>query len=85
MTTTTVETTIASNPFALMMDPDAVFRAMAQSDRLARLSSRICRPLDKPMVAKTADAAAALADDEVDAEPEIQAEAESDTAAAIAE
>jgi len=70
--TTTVET-IASNPFALMMDPEAVFRAMAQSDRLARLSSRICRPLDKPVVPK-ADAAASKADAEVDGEPDLAAE-----------
>jgi hypothetical protein len=67
--TTTVET-IASNPFALMMDPEAVFRAMAQSDRLARLSSRICRPLDKPVVAKV-DAAATKADAEVDSDPDL--------------
>lgn len=40
----------ASNPFALMLDPAAVVRAMEQSDRLARLQSRICRPLDKPLV-----------------------------------
>jgi hypothetical protein len=39
-----------SNPFALMLDPAAVVRAMEQSDRLARLQSRICRPLDKPLV-----------------------------------
>jgi hypothetical protein len=69
MTTTTIET-IASNPFALMMDPEAVFQAMAQSDRLARLSSRICRPLDKPVVAKV-DAAATKADDEVDSDPDL--------------
>jgi hypothetical protein len=37
-----------SNPFALMMDPDAVFAALANSDRLGRLKSRICRPLDNP-------------------------------------
>lgn len=67
--TTTVET-IASNPFALMMDPEAVFRAMAQSDRLARLSSRICRPLDKPVVAKV-DATATKADAEVDSDPDL--------------
>lgn len=36
------------NPFALMMDPEAVFAALASSDRLARLESRVCRPLDKP-------------------------------------
>jgi len=41
----------ASNPFALMMDPEAVFAAMAGSERLARLKSRICRPLDKPLIA----------------------------------
>jgi|KBSSwiStaDraftv2_1062776.scaffolds.fasta_scaffold42008_3 hypothetical protein len=70
--TTTVET-IASNPFALMMDPEAVFRAMAQSDRLARLSSRICRPLDKLVVPKT-DTAASKADAEVDGEPDLPIE-----------
>ncbi len=44
---TTVQT--APNPFALMMDPDAVFAALASSDRLSRLKSRICRPLDNPL------------------------------------
>ncbi len=48
----TTAQTAASNPFALMMDPEAVFAALASSDRLARLQSRICRPLDKPMVAQ---------------------------------
>ena len=46
----TTAQTAASNPFALMMDPEAVFAALASSDRLARLHSRICRPLDKPML-----------------------------------
>lgn len=36
------------NPFALMMEPEVIFAALASSDRLARLKSRICRPLDKP-------------------------------------
>ena len=48
----TTAQTAAANPFALMMDPDAVFAALASSDRLARLHSRICRPLDKPLVAQ---------------------------------
>jgi hypothetical protein len=68
--TTTVEA--ASNPFALMMDPESVFAAMARSERLARLHSRIWRPLDKPMVARAPAAAAAfdaLVDDIVE-EPE---------------
>ena len=60
---------IASNPFALMTDPEAIFAAMANSDRLLRLKSRICRPLDQtaPTAAqpetKGADAA-------IDAEPD---------------
>ncbi len=37
-----------ANPFALMLDPEAVFQAVERSERLARLKSRICRPLDKP-------------------------------------
>ena len=40
-----------ANPFALMLEPEAVFAAMAGSERLARLKSRICRPLDRPLVA----------------------------------
>jgi len=40
----------AVNPFALLMDPHAVFRAIENSDRLERLHSRICRPLDKPLL-----------------------------------
>jgi len=39
---------LTSNPFALMMMPEAVFAAIEHSDRLSRLKSRICRPLDGP-------------------------------------
>jgi hypothetical protein len=38
-----------SNPFALMMDPEAVLRAVAESPQLTSLRRRVCRPLDKPM------------------------------------
>lgn len=41
---------IYSNPFALMMDPQAVVEAMERSERLNRLQSRVCRPLDKPLI-----------------------------------
>jgi len=40
----------AANPFALLMDPQAVFRAIEGSERLQRLQSRVCRPLDKPLL-----------------------------------
>ncbi len=46
------ETTPVANPFALMMNPEAVLQALARSDRLERLQRRICRPLDKPVIAK---------------------------------
>ena len=58
-----------SNPFALLITPDAVFAALNRSDRLSRLSSRICRPLDERQArlegtdsrtTDRADAAAAL-------------------------
>jgi hypothetical protein len=38
---------IAANPFALLLDPASVVAQMERSERLNRLSSRICRPLDK--------------------------------------
>jgi len=57
---------IQSNPFALMMNPEAVLAAVAGSDRLARLKSRICRPLDKPTIAH-ADGDAVAFDDSPDA------------------
>ncbi len=43
-----------SNPFALLMNPDAVVQAMERSDRLSRLKRRVCRPLDKPLIPRTA-------------------------------
>jgi hypothetical protein len=46
---------LVSNPFALMMNPAEVLLAMEGSDRLARLHRRICRPLDKPLVANSSD------------------------------
>jgi hypothetical protein len=41
-------TEFAANPFALMIDPAPIFAAIERSERLARLRSTICHPLDKP-------------------------------------
>ena len=35
------------NPFALLTDPEAIFRAVEASPRLEGLNRRICRPLDR--------------------------------------
>ena len=39
-----------SNPFALLMDPQSVLRAIENSQRLETLQRRVCRPLDKPLL-----------------------------------
>ncbi len=38
------------NPFALMIDPQAVLAQVEGSARLERLQRRVCRPLDKPLL-----------------------------------
>jgi hypothetical protein len=48
------------NPFAQLINPDSVAQAVAASERLSRLHSRVCRPLDKPLIpAKSNDSVAA--------------------------
>ena len=38
---------LIANPFALLTDPEAIFRAVEASPRLEGLNRRICRPLDR--------------------------------------
>jgi hypothetical protein len=56
----------AANPFALMMDPQSVLQAIEHSQRLERLHSRICRPLDKPLIPKKLAADLAAFDRDID-------------------
>ena len=44
-----------TNPFALMIDPQAVLAQIASSGRLAGLERRVCRPLDKPLLGGGSD------------------------------
>ena len=55
-----------ANPFALLMDPQAIFRAIENSERLERLHSRVCRPLDRPMLPHASAEDADAFDPEVD-------------------
>jgi hypothetical protein len=41
-----------ADPFAMLVRPEAVLHAIEQSGRLGALASRICRPLDKPLIPK---------------------------------
>jgi hypothetical protein len=66
-----------ANPFALMMDPQAVLEAMERSERLNRLQSRVCRPLDKPLIPLIKGDHQAY-DNEVDASPDIEEEVDLD-------
>jgi hypothetical protein len=43
------------NPFALMIDPQAVIAQIEGSGRLERLQRRVCRPLDKPLLGGQVD------------------------------
>lgn len=45
---TTLQT--PANPFALLLDPQAVLARVEHSQRLERLHRRVCRPLDKPVL-----------------------------------
>ncbi len=60
-------TPFAANPFAMLLDPERVVHDVACSERLARLRSRIYRPLDKPLIAHRGAADQARFDEEVDA------------------
>jgi hypothetical protein len=37
----------AADPFAMLIDPESIVRALEGSQRLERLNRRICRPLDR--------------------------------------
>jgi hypothetical protein len=45
------------NPFALMLDPQAVIAQIERSERLEGLHRRVCRPLDKPLLGGSVDEA----------------------------
>ena len=44
-----------TNPFALLLDPQAVLAQIEHSERLERLQRRVCRPLDKPLLGGLAE------------------------------
>lgn len=69
-----------ANPFGMLMDPQAVIAAMERSTKLAGLNRRVCHPLDKPLIPKSA-ASAVNFDAEIDAEPDAEADADDDTLA----
>jgi hypothetical protein len=59
-----------ADPFAMLIAPEQVMRAVEHSDRLARLQRRVYRPLDRPWIPMSGKASADF-DSQIDAEPEI--------------
>lgn len=49
---TAAEVANVADPFAMLINPQAVLQAIEQSGRLGALASRVCRPLDKPLIPK---------------------------------
>lgn len=62
--------TLQANPFAMLLDLDAVVRTMECSERLNRLHSRVYRPLDKPLIPNKGVVGAADFDRLIDDAPE---------------
>lgn len=55
-----------ANPFALLLNPQAVIAQIEGSERLERLHRRVCRPLDKPLLGGAADGESADSADAAD-------------------
>ncbi len=43
------------NPFMLLVNPEVVLAAIQNSEHLGKLNSKMCRPLDGPVAATTAE------------------------------
>lgn len=59
-----------TDPFAMMMNPQAVLMAIASSQRLRELQGTVHRPLDKPLLPR-AGAEAGDFDHGIDLEPDV--------------
>ena len=57
-----------TNPFALLLDPQAVLAQIEHSERLERLQRRVCRPLDKPLLGALAEDGDELTDTDTDSD-----------------
>ena len=59
-----------ADPFAMLIAPEQVMRAVETSDRLSRLQRRVYRPLDRPWIPLRGSASAAF-DSDIDAEADV--------------
>jgi len=59
-----------ANPFVMMTDPETILLAVERSERLNRLSRKVYRPLDRPLIPKVGAKDLAAFDSEIDSELE---------------
>ena len=62
-----MQATTRSNPFVMMTDPETILLAVERSERLNRLSRKVYRPLDRPLIPKVGARDLADFDNEIDA------------------
>ena len=62
-----MQATTLSNPFVMMTDPETILLAVERSERLNRLSRKVYRPLDRPLIPKVGAKDLAEFDNEIDA------------------
>ena len=56
-----------ANPFVMMTNPETILAAVERSERLNRLSRKVYRPLDRPLIPKVGAKDMAEFDREIDA------------------
>ena len=61
-----MQATTLSNPFVMMTDPETILLAVERSERLNRLSRKVYRPLDRPLIPKVGAKDLAEFDNEID-------------------
>lgn len=71
-----LDTAAVDDPFAMLINPQAVLQAIEQSGRLGALASRVCRPLDKPLIPKRDSDDARGFDESIDRHSDIVADTE---------
>ncbi len=71
--------TTSSNPFVMMTSPETILAAVERSERLNRLSRKVYRPLDRPLIPKVGAKDMAEFDREIDAAADEEFDTDTDT------
>ena len=70
---------ILANPFVMMTSPETILAAVERSERLNRLSRKVYRPLDRPLIPKVGAKDMAEFDREIDAAADEEFDTDTDT------